>query len=102
MMLHSGCKVEGLTRFVMGEAEGSASDADADTRQQWHGNRRDTWAPGIISESSPKAQCLAEHGTGRAQLYPLHHSWEGRSPKCLASPIQILFLRFMISRRHDA
>lgn len=44
-------QVDHLTKFVM--AEGAASDADEQAQEQRRGNRRDTWAPGVMG-----ADCL--------------------------------------------
>lgn len=46
-------QVEHLTRFVMADAEGAAaSDADEAAKEQRRGNRRDTWAPGVIGAAA--------------------------------------------------
>lgn len=39
-------QVDHLTKFVMGDS--ATSDADEQAQQQRRGNRRDTWAPGVI------------------------------------------------------
>ena len=39
-------QVDHLTKFVMGD--GATPDADEQAQEQRRGNRRDTWAPGVM------------------------------------------------------
>ena len=62
MTYHTGSfhlQVDHLTKFVMGD--GVIADADEQAQEERRGNRRDTWAPGVMG--APHAFSCRAYGT---------------------------------------
>ena len=48
-------KVDGLTRLMLGAAKGGEDAQAGEAAPKRHDNRRDTWAPGVIGDATPRS-----------------------------------------------